>query len=81
VAREGFLKDKCGPGAKKFEHHCLRPTHLRTVCVGYVSACPQFTVLIGGWRFAGKLTHMVTDASVRSAQEANNDFCIFVCFC
>jgi len=23
VAREGFLKDKCGPRAKKFEHHCL----------------------------------------------------------
>jgi len=22
VAREGFLKDKCGPRAKKFEHHC-----------------------------------------------------------
>jgi len=24
VAREGFLKDKCGPRAKKFEHHCCR---------------------------------------------------------
>jgi len=24
VAREGFLKDKCGPRAKKFEHHCNR---------------------------------------------------------
>jgi len=24
VAREGFLKDKCGPRAKKFEHHCFR---------------------------------------------------------
>jgi len=24
VAREGFLKDKCGPRAKKFEHHCLK---------------------------------------------------------
>jgi len=22
VAREGFLEDKCGPRAKKFEHHC-----------------------------------------------------------
>jgi len=22
VAREGFLKDKCGPRAKKFEHDC-----------------------------------------------------------
>jgi len=22
VAREGFLKDKCDPRAKKFEHHC-----------------------------------------------------------
>jgi len=22
VAREGFLKDKCGPRTKKFEHHC-----------------------------------------------------------
>jgi len=21
VAREGFLKDNCGPRAKKFEHH------------------------------------------------------------
>ena len=26
MAREGFLKDKCGPRAKKFEYHCL------TVC-------------------------------------------------
>jgi len=24
------------------------------------------------------LTHMVTDVSVRSAQEANNDFCVFL---
>jgi len=24
VAREGFLKNKCGPPAKKFEHHCAR---------------------------------------------------------
>ena len=24
VACEGFLKDKCGPRAKKFEHHCSR---------------------------------------------------------
>jgi len=24
VTREGFLKDKCGPRAKKFEHHCFR---------------------------------------------------------
>jgi len=24
VAREGFLKNKCGPRAKRFEHHCLR---------------------------------------------------------
>jgi len=24
VAREGFLKDKRGPGAKKFELHCCR---------------------------------------------------------
>jgi len=23
VAREGFLKDKCGPRAKTFEHHCF----------------------------------------------------------
>jgi len=23
VARDGFLKDKCGPRAKKFEHHWL----------------------------------------------------------
>jgi len=23
AAREGFLKDKCGPRAKKFEHHCI----------------------------------------------------------
>jgi len=22
VAHEGFMKDKCGPQAKKFEHHC-----------------------------------------------------------
>jgi len=29
VAREGFLKDKCGPGAKKFEHHwCTVYTHV-----------------------------------------------------
>jgi len=26
VAREGFLKDKCGPRAKMFEHHCLSAT-------------------------------------------------------
>jgi len=38
----------------------------------------QFTALIGGWRFAGKLTHMVTDASVCNAQEDNNDFCVFL---
>jgi len=31
VAREGFLKDKCGPRAKKFEHHCSKsPMHSRT---------------------------------------------------
>jgi len=24
VAREEFLKDKCGPRAKKFEHHCCK---------------------------------------------------------
>jgi len=24
VAREGFLKDKCGPRAKKFERHCFK---------------------------------------------------------
>jgi len=24
VAREGFLKDKCGPRAKKFENHWCR---------------------------------------------------------
>jgi len=36
--------------------------------VSYVSACSQFSVLIGEWRFAGKLTLMVTDASVRRAQ-------------
>jgi len=23
VAHERFLKDKCGPRAKKFEHHCI----------------------------------------------------------
>jgi len=26
VAREGFRKDKCGPRAKTFEHHCHRPS-------------------------------------------------------
>jgi len=26
VAREGFLKDKYGPRAKTFEHHCCRQT-------------------------------------------------------
>jgi len=26
VTREGFLKDKCGPRAKKFEHHCFEGT-------------------------------------------------------
>jgi len=51
---------------------------LKTVCVGYVSTYPQFTVLIRGWRFAEKLTHMVADASMCSAQEANNDFCVFL---
>ena len=29
VAREGFLKDKCGPRAKTFEHHCLMPIGVR----------------------------------------------------
>jgi len=35
VAREAFLKDKCGPRAKKFEHRCykakllLQSQHLR----------------------------------------------------
>jgi len=29
VAREGFLKDECGPRAKKFEHHC--PTVLKSL--------------------------------------------------
>jgi len=24
VAHEGFLQDKCGPRAKKFEHHCTK---------------------------------------------------------
>jgi len=33
-----------------------------------VSACSQFSVLIGEWHFAGMLTHMATDASVRRAQ-------------
>jgi len=28
VAREGFLKDKCGPRAKKFEHHWYRLSRL-----------------------------------------------------
>jgi len=28
VAREGFLKDKCGPRAKTFDHHCSK----RFVC-------------------------------------------------
>jgi len=26
VVREGFLKDKCGPRAKTFEHHWCRRT-------------------------------------------------------
>jgi len=26
VARKGFLKDKCGPRAKKFEHHWFKST-------------------------------------------------------
>jgi len=26
VAREGFLKDICGPRAKTFDHHCLTPS-------------------------------------------------------
>jgi len=34
VAREGFLKDKCGPRAKKFEYHCSKPTtqYHQTIC-------------------------------------------------
>jgi len=31
-------------------------------------------------RFAGKLTHMAIDASVGSAQETSNDFCV-ICTC
>jgi len=46
----------------------LRPSHFRTACVSYVSACSQFSVSIGGWCFAGKLTHMVTNARVLCAQ-------------
>jgi len=26
VAREGFLKDNCGPRAKTFKHHCRTPS-------------------------------------------------------
>ena len=32
VAREGFLKDKCGPRAKTFEHHCCKRTENRRTC-------------------------------------------------
>ena len=28
VARKGFLKDKCGPRVKKFEHHWSRPSKM-----------------------------------------------------
>jgi len=31
VAREGFLKHKCGPRAKKFVHHCHRTTRFLQV--------------------------------------------------
>ena len=46
-----------------------------------MSACSQFSVLIGGWHFAGNLMHMVTDAGVCHAQ-ANQQwfFCVF-CTC
>ena len=29
MARKGFLKDKCGPRAKTFEHHCCRAIQTR----------------------------------------------------
>jgi len=28
VTREGFLKDKCGPRAKTFEHRCFKQSRL-----------------------------------------------------
>jgi len=31
VAREGFLKDKCDPRAKKIEHHCLTKSQHRAI--------------------------------------------------
>jgi len=36
--------------------------------VDYASACSQFSVLIGEWRYTGKLMHLVTDGSVCHAQ-------------
>jgi len=46
-----------------------------------MSACSQFCVLIGEWRFAGKLTHMVADASVRHAQANQQWFLCVFCTC
>jgi len=40
VASKGFLKDKCGPRAKKFEHHWLRAMVKFTFCAYYVSTKP-----------------------------------------
>jgi len=33
VTREGFRKDKCGPRAKKFEHHCFTSMCLKLRCL------------------------------------------------
>jgi len=42
VAREGFLKDKCGPRAKKFEHHCFtRATLITRRSRWYATSLPQ----------------------------------------
>jgi len=42
VAREGFLKDKCSPRGKKFEHRCFRPNqfyHRAGLISLYYSEC------------------------------------------
>jgi len=39
MAREGFLKDKCGPRAKTFEHHWCRS---RQIFGGAKDFCSNF---------------------------------------
>jgi len=53
VAREEFLKDKCGPRTKKFEHHCVtlsskrlrqfaKPCNFGGICASFLISAPLY---------------------------------------